>query len=126
MSEIRTVCGRDAVIYIDGKKLLQAQSAELRQIADIHRVRECFCSDDKAHIRKRSEYKLNLVGLRFLRPFENCNFADLDGFESVLELDNTVYKLGGCMWDDYTFAVNRENMKEHISITALTLEIREE
>ncbi len=125
MREVRTVCGRDAVIFIDGKKLLQAQSAELRQTAEIHKVRTCFCSEDKAHIRGKNEYKLHLVGLRFLKPFENCSFGDLDDFEVTLELDGTVYRLSGCMWDDYAFTVNKEQMREHISITALTMKTEE-
>ena len=121
MSEIRAVHGRDVVVYIDGGRLLQANSAELKQIVTIHKVRSCFCGEDKAHIREKCEYKLILTGLRFLRPFENCNFGDLDDFEAVVEIDGTFYRLCHCMWDDYKFTVDKEAMREHISITALTL-----
>ena len=80
MDDFRTLCGRDVSITINGRRLLQAESAELRKKTELHRVRSCFCSNDLALIEGKREYKLNLVGIRFEAPFENCNFFDLDQF----------------------------------------------
>lgn len=121
MEERTVLCGRDVCIYINGQRLLQAESAELRKRSDLHRVRACFCSGDVAHVEGRREYKLNLVGVRFCRPFENCNFYDLDNFTVELELDGLRMILEGCMFDDFRAAADKELFREHISITALNM-----
>ena len=125
VSRVMTVSGRDVSVEIDGKKLLQAESAELRQSVALHRIRTCFCSDDKAYMKGRKDYKLHLVGVRFLQPFENCNFADIDDFEVTVTLDGFVYRLKHCCWDDYAFVINKERMREHISVVALAMETEE-
>ncbi len=122
MNEIRAVSARDVCVSINGKKLLQAESVQLKQTVGIHSIRSCFCSDDKAHIKYRPQYKLNLTGLTFLRPFENCNYSDLDDFSVTVEIDGVLYHLLHCMWDDYQFTVHQQAMKEHISIIALRME----
>ena len=55
MNRIRALCGRDVVISINGRKLLQAESAELRNISEMHRIRSCFCSDDVAYVAGKRE-----------------------------------------------------------------------
>ena len=119
--ERRLICGRDAAVYINGRKLLQAEKAELRRTAELHRVRSCFCSGDVAHIEGRSEYKLSLISVSFLRPFENCNYYDLDNFSVRVVFGDDAFALEGCMWDDFLAAADREQFREHISISALTM-----
>ncbi len=126
MNRIRALCGRDVIISINGKRLLQAESAELRNISELHRIRSCFCSDDIAHTAGRREYKLNLVGIRFRQPFENCNFYDLDNFTVTIELDGLRITLEGCMWDDFKAVAKSESFREHISITALRMRTEDE
>lgn len=121
MEERTALCARDVCIFINGHRLLQAESAELRKRSELHRVRACFCSGDVAHLEGRREYKLTLVGVRFLRPFENCNYYDLDNFTVVLELDRLRITLEGCMFDDFRAAAEKELFREHISITALNM-----
>ncbi len=118
MEEMTALCGRDVVIYINGKKLLQAESAQLRRSTTLHRVRTCFYSGDVAHLAGRREYKLNLIGVRFRQPFENCNFYDLDQFVTELSIDGECVRLEGCMWDDFNAVANKESFREHISIVA--------
>lgn len=122
MEEKDIVCGRDVDIIIDGKRLLQAERAELRRTAELHRVRSCFCSEDRAHIECGRGYKLNLTGVRFRRPFENCNFYDLDNFTVRVELDGEAVVLEGCVWDDHLWTADKNQMREHISIVALRAE----
>ena len=126
MNRIRALCGRDVVISINGRKLLQAESAELRNISEMHRIRSCFCSDDVAYVAGKSEYKLNLVGLKFRQPFENCNFYDLDDFTVTIELDGTNITLEGCVWDDFKAVAKPESFREHISIIALRMRTEDE
>lgn len=121
MDEKELVCGRDVVITIDGKKLLQAEKAELRRRSELHRVRCCFSSEDAAHIENRAEYKLNLTGVRFRQPFENCNFYDLDNFAAVVQIGSETIYLDGCEWDDYRWMADRSQFREHISIAALRM-----
>ncbi len=121
MEERKALCGRDAVISVDGKKLLQAEKAELRAVKEIHRVRSCFQSEDAAHAQGKRTYKLNLTGVRFRSPFENCNFYDMDNFTTELEIDGEKIILEGCMWDELSALADREKLREHISITALRL-----
>ncbi len=115
------ICGRDITITIDGKKLLQVDKAEIRKVSEIHRVRSCFVSEDIAHIRKNIAYKIILEGIRFRKPFENCNFADLDYFTLSMEADGRKITFSGCMWDDFYAAANKRNFSEHISATALRM-----
>ena len=119
------VSGRDVCISINGRRLLQAESAILHRISDIHRVRTCFYSGDVAHIEGRREYKLNLVGVRFRQPFENCNYYDLDYFSAEVEIDGMKIILEGCLWDDFKAVADRESFREHISITALKMRTEE-
>ncbi len=121
MFEKEFVCARDADIEINGRKLLQAEKAVLRIVSDIHRVRSCFCREDSGHVEGRREYKLSLTGVRFMRPFENCNFYDLDNFTVSLQLDGETVILEGCMWDDYMWAADKAQFREHISIIALKM-----
>ena len=126
MRETEILAGRDVCIYIDGNRLLQAESANLRQSTEIHRVRTCFYSGDVAHLEGRREYKLNLTGVRMRRPFENCNFYDLDNFTVMLRLDGLKITLEGCRWDDFSAVAEKDRFREHISITALDMKREEE
>ncbi len=123
--EDEVICGRDVTILIDGKKLLQAESVEIRKKSDIHAVRSCFVSDDVALLRTRSSYKATLKGLRFKKPFENCSFADLDNFTLELETDGKKIILIGCMWDDFFAAADKKLFREQISISALRMKTEE-
>ncbi len=120
------ICGRDAVIYIDGKRLMQADKAEIRRSSQLHAVRTVFCSDDNAHVRIRKTYKATLEGLRFLKPFENLSFADLDNFTMTMEIDGKTIRLSGCMWDDFLAAADKKLFRERISILAMNMETEEE
>ncbi len=115
------LCGRDAVIYIDGKRLMQAEKAELRIIRELHRVRSCFQGENAALASGRKEYKLNLTGVRFSAPFENCNYYDTDNFTAELVLDDERIVLEGCRWDELSALAEKEKLREHISILALRL-----
>ena len=108
-------------IYINGRQLLQAQTAELHQRVTLHPVRSCFHSEDIAHIPEQYHYQLHLTGVRMLHPFENCNFYDLDQFTVRLCLAETVFRLENCRWDDFRAVAHPEQFREHISITALKL-----
>ncbi len=121
MGELWSVCGRDVAIIINGTDFLQAERAELRKTSELHGIRACFCSDDAARVRGRSEYKLNLRGLRLKAPFENLNIYDLDDFEVRIRIDDTWFELSGCMWDDFTATADQTKFREYISITALTM-----
>ena len=121
LAERELVCGRDVLIVIDGRRLLQAEKAELRRISELHRVRSCFCSEDVAHIEGRPEYKLNLTGVRFRQPFTNYNFYDLDNFTVSFQLDGEAFLLHGCMWDDFRWVTDKAEFREHISIAALKM-----
>lgn len=125
MEKIRSICGRDVHISINGNPLFQAESAEVRQVSEIHKVRSCFFSNDIAHIRGKSEYKAILINLRFLKPFENCNFHDLDNFTAILEFDSLKITLSGCMWNDFAFTADKEKFREHISFTAFDMNVEE-
>ncbi len=125
MDDFRTLCGRDVSITINGRRLLQAESAELRKKTELHRVRSCFCSNDLALIEGKREYKLNLVGIRFEAPFENCNFFDLDQFTVKVVFGNIEVTLEGCLWDDFKAAADKERFREHISISALRMRTEE-
>ncbi len=116
-----SVCGRDVTVTIDGKKLLQVRKAEVRKTAQLHRIRTCFSSEDVAVVRKNCRYKVFLEGIRFKKPFHNCNFADLDGFTLSFEADGSTILLSGCIWDDFLAAADQEQFSEHISATALNM-----
>ena len=115
------ICGRDIIVSIDEKKLLQAESVSIRKKADIHRVRSCFHSEDIAHIRNGTVYRVTLEGIRFMRPFQNCNFADLDNFTMSMEADGRKIILSGCLWDDFSAAADKSAFREHISAVALNI-----
>ena len=121
MADIRSLCGRDVCIRINGKKLLQAESAELIRASRLHRIRSCFCNDDAALIEGKREYKLHLTGIRFEAPFENCNFYDLDNFTVQVEFGDVSVRLEGCLWDDFKAVADKERFREHISISALRM-----
>ncbi len=126
MEEARTLCGRDVRIDINGRPLLQAQTAELHQKVTLHPIRCCFHSEDMAHIVERRHYQLHLTGIRMLHPFENCNFYDLDHFTVRVCFAETAFRLDNCRWDDFLAVVHPEQFREHISITALRLTKEEE
>ena len=121
MEDNTALSGRDVSIFINGRPLLQAESVLLKSSTQIHCVRSCFCSNDVAHIKGKREHKLNLVGIRFRRPFENCNFCDLDNFTVELVLEGQHITLRNCLWDDFQAAADKERFREHISITALNM-----
>lgn len=125
MEENTALSGRDVSILINGRPLLQAESVLLRSSTLLHSVRSCFNSSDIAHIKGKREYKLNLTGIRFRRPFENCNFCDLDNFTVEVVLEGLHLTLRNCLWDDFQAAADKNRFREHISITALTLEKEE-
>lgn len=126
MFEKDLLCGRDVDITIDGRKLLQAEKAELKVTSELYRVRSCFCSEDKGYAERRREHKLSLTGVRFRQPFENCNFYDLDNFTVTLQLDGQTITLEGCMWEDYMWTAEKERFREHISIIALRMRREEQ
>ena len=126
MNENRVLCGRDVRIIIDGRPLLQAEQAELRITRELHRVRSCFYNEDMARIEGRREYKLHLTGIRFCRPFENCNFYDMDHFTVGLHIDGSAIILEDCWWDDFRTAADKERFREHITIAALRMKTEEE
>lgn len=123
MEEIKSICGRDVRIYINGKQLLQAAAAEVRQISQIHKIRSCFCNHDQAHLKGKNEYKAVFINMKFQQPFENCNFHDLDNFHTVLEFDNTRITLSNCLWNDFALTADKETFREHITLTALNMEV---
>ena len=125
MREFKTVSARDVDIIINGRKLFSVEYAELCEKTVIHRVRSVFTREDKAHVKKSREYKLNLRGLVPLYPNRSHNFSDLDNFTVSFCVDNMEYTLLGCMWDDYRFVSDREKFEEHISIAALGLRTHE-
>lgn len=125
LKEIEVISGRDVNISIDNKQFLQAESAEIRTLSDIHNVRACFCNDDIAHVKGRKEYKVTFTGLKFKQPFENCNFYDLDNFTMVIAYDNMTITLKGCMWSDFLAAADKSKFREKVSITALTMDTEE-
>ncbi len=105
---------------------MQAENIEIRKKSEIHRVRSCFRNDDAAQIHGHCTYKAVMTGLRFKSPFENCNFADLDNFTLRVAIDNMVYILKGCLWDDFYAAADKRQFREHISVTALIMETEDE
>lgn len=115
------ICARDVVITIDNKKLLQATKAEIRKKSGIHKIRSCFVSEDIAHVRENISYQVILEGIRFKKPFQNCNFADLDNFTVSLETDGKKITLSGCLWDDFLAAADKKAFTEHISATAIRM-----
>lgn len=121
MDDNRTLCGRDVFISINGRRLLQAESAELRKTSELHRIRSCFCNDNTALIEGKREYKLCLTGIRFEAPFENCNFYDLDHFTVRISFGDVLIRLEGCLWDDFRAVADKEKFREHISISALRM-----
>ncbi len=121
MNEITALCGRDAVINIDGRHFMQAEKAELRCSRELHSVRSCFQSEDAALASGRTGYKLNLTGVRFRQPFENCNFYDMDNFTAELVLDGERTVLEGCRWDELSAVAEKDRLREHISILALRM-----
>lgn len=125
MREIQAISGRDVKISIDGKQILQAESAEIRVVSDIHKVRTCFCNDDNTHIRGKKEYKAVFTGLKFKKPFENFNFYDLDNFTTVIAYENVKITLKGCIWSDLLISANKAGFRERIGITALRMNLEE-
>ncbi len=121
VKDVRVVSGNDVAIYIDGKKLIQAAEVQLKCTTELYPVRACFQSDDQAILKKKRTYKLNLMGVRFLRPFECCNFYDLDNFEVKLKIDGVSYTLKHCVWSDYRFGTEQKKFREFVSIVALNM-----
>lgn len=126
MNEVYSISGRDVRIFIDGKEIITAEKAEVRKTSEIYSVRSCFCSEDKALIRKKSRYKANIMGLKLKSPFENNNFADMDNFEMQMKFDSITLKLHGCMWDDFLAAADMKKFCEHISVIALKMDMEAE
>ena len=110
----KCICARDVVIVINGNRVMQAKKLEIRRFSEVKEVRQCFFSEPAALIRKNVSYKVMLEGIRFLRPFRNCNFADLDNF--------TFY---GCMWEDFLAAADEKSFSEHITARAVRMETEE-
>ena len=123
MKELKTICGRDVRIFINGRQLLQAENAEVREFMHIHKIRTCFSNSDFAHIKGRSEYKAIFSNLIFIRPFENCNFHDLENFTVGIEFDDTKITLSNCLWNDFALTADKEKFREHITLTALDMEV---
>lgn len=98
---------------------------EIRKRSEIHSVRSCFRNEDAAQFHGRCSYKAVMTGLRFQAPFENCNFADLDHFTLRAEIGDRAYILSGCLWDDFYAAADRKLFREHISVTAISMETEE-
>ena len=121
MTDDQRIYAKDVSISIDGNKLFQAESAEIRKKAVLHSIRTCFSDKDVAHIRKSVVYKANLRCIVFKRPFSNCGFSDLDNFTMVLTTDRERITLSGCMWDDFYYTADREKFSEFISVTALDM-----
>ena len=119
------ICGRDVIITIDGRGFFQAEKIEIRRCGRIRQIRSCFRNDPAALVRDRTDYKLNLSGLRFRRPYENVFLGDWDNFELGVEIDGRRMIFSGCMWDDYTAAADKEKFREHISVIALRMETEE-
>ena len=124
MEKLRSVSGRDVCVYINGRQLLQAESAEVREISQFHKVRTCFLNNDLAHVKTKPEYKLILSNMRFQQPFENINFHDLDNFTVVLTFDNTRITLSKCFWNDFRLTADKEKFREFITLTALDMEVK--
>ncbi len=112
------ISGRNVAVRIDGKDVFNVQSIEIRKKSVIHKIRSVFRNDDAALLRVNSSYKASMTGIRFLRPFENCNFCDLDNFTLETEIDGRRFILEGCLWDDYSAAADKNSFSEHISVAA--------
>ena len=121
----KCICGRDIDIRIDGKKLLQVRKAQIKKISEIHRIRSLFSSEDIGQVRTKVRYKITLEGIRFMRPFQNCNFADLDNFTLAFETDGKRIICSGCMWEDFSAAADSRNFSEHITVSALHMNTEE-
>ena len=126
MEERTVLSGRDVDIFINGQPLLQAERAQLHKRTELHRVRACFMSENAGLVEGKREYKLNLVGVRFCRPFENCNFYDLYHFTVEVRLDRLRITLEDCLFDDFQAVADQNSFREHISITALRLTTEDE
>ena len=120
------ICGRDVAVFIDRQQVLQAESAVLKVTVQHHKVRSCFCCEDIAAVEKSRSIKLHLTGIRLKRPYENCNFFDLDHFTVRGFIDGICYVLEGCFWDDFHALADKEKFREHISISALRIRKEED
>ena len=125
MKEIETINGRDVCISIDGKQVFQAEKVEINTLCDIHSVRSCVCNDDIAHIKGRKIYKASMTALKFKKPFENCNFYDLDNFTVTMEIDGAKITLTGCVWNEIFSSADKERFREKVSLTALRMNVEE-
>lgn len=123
MEKFKSISGRDVCVYINGRQLLQAENAEVREISQLHKVRTCFLNSDLAHIKTKPEYKLILSNMKFRQPFENLNFHDLDNFMVVLTFDDTRITLSNCFWNDFNLTADKEKFRECITLTALDMEV---
>jgi len=123
LEKLVSISGRDVCVYINDRQLLQAESAQVKEISQIHRVRTCFYDSDIAHIRTKPEYKLILSNMQFHQPFENFNFHDLDDFTVVLTFGNTRITLSRCFWNDFHLTADKEKFREFITLTALDMEV---
>ena len=113
------------VIVINGNRVMQAKKLEIRRFSEVKEVRQCFFSEPAALIRKNVSYKVTLEGIRFLRPFRNCNFADLDNFTLYTSADGRRISLYGCMWEDFLAAADEKSFSEHITARAVRMETEE-
>ncbi len=123
LQELTAVCGRDVRICINGSPFLQAEKAEIRQSVRLHPIRSCFCNEDMAVVKTASGYKAVLTNLCFLRPFENCNFHDLDNFTVTLQWDDQQISLLHCFWNEFALTADKERFRESITLTALQMEV---
>ena len=126
IEEKRIISGRDVAVSIDGKRVFCAEKIEIRKKAVIHRIRSVFRNDDIGRLRVNSSYKADLTGIRFVRPFENLNFSDLDNFTLETGIDGTRIILEGCLWDDYYAAADKKSFSEHISVAAAEMRTEDE
>ena len=100
---------------------MQAKKLEIRRLSEVKEVRTCFSARPSALCRKNISYKVMLEGIRFLKPFANCNFADLDNFTLEASVDGRKISLFGCMWEDFLAAADEKSFCEHISARAVRM-----
>ncbi len=120
------ICARDADIIIDGKKVFQAQKLEIKKSSGLRPVRSCFQTETAAYVRTQPVYRATLTGIRFKKPFENCNFADLDNFTLSARADGRAVTLYGCMWEDFLAAADKSSFSERISARAVRMETEDQ
>ncbi len=118
MTEETVLCGRDVLLQIDGKPLLQAKEAEVHRERELTAIRSCFSDETAALVKSRSRTKVLIRGVRFKKPFESCSFADWDHFTLSLTIDGRSLTMTGCEWEDYRAAADEKAFSEHITVRA--------